>query len=239
MTVDQILDWLRTRGSRRNVEGMARFCIRAPKVFGVSMATMRPLVRRLGRDHALAQALWRTGWFEARILASFVDEPARVTPPQMERWVRRFDNWAVCDSVCLHLFTRAPAAWDKAREWSGRDDEFIKRAGFAMMAGLAVHDKSAPDAEFRRLLPLIERGASDDRNFVKKAVNWALRQIGKRNASLNRDAVRVAARLAARADRSSRWVGKDALRELTSDAVQARLVKRSERKGRSAPARRA
>lgn len=218
-----MLAWLERNGTQRNVDGMARFGIRSPKVFGVSMATMRPLIKKLGRDHALAQALWATGWHEARILASFVDEPARVTPAQMDRWTRAFDNWAVCDSVCLHLFVRVPGAWTKAREWSRRDEEFVKRAGFALMASLAVHDKAAADAAFVRLLPVIERAAGDERNFVKKAVNWALRQIGKRNIALNRAAVAVATRLIKRKERSARWVGTDALRELTSRAVQQRL----------------
>lgn len=223
MHAEDVLAWLARKGTQRNVDGMARFGIRSPKVFGVSMATMQPLIKKLGRDHALAQALWASGWHEARILASFVDEPARVTPAQMDRWARAFNNWAVCDSVCLHLFVRVPGAWTKARAWSRRDEEFIKRAGFALMAALAVHDKAAADAAFVRLLPVIERAAGDERNFVKKAVNWALRQIGKRNTALNRDAVVVARRLAGRAERAARWVGKDALRELTSDAVQQRL----------------
>ncbi len=229
MDVEDVIAWLMRHGTPRNVEGMARYGIRSAKVLGVSMTTMRPLVRQLGRDHAFAQRLWATGWLEARILASFVDEPSRVTAAQMDRWARAFDNWAVCDSVCLHLFTRAPGAWSKAREWSRHDEEFVKRAGFALMAGLAVHDKASPDAAFARLLPVIERAAHDDRNFVKKAVNWALRQIGKRNAALNRAAVAVARRLAAREERSARWIGKDALRELTSPAVQQRLRTRARR----------
>lgn len=226
MDVEDVIAWLTRHGTPRNVEGMARYGIRSAKVLGVSMTTMRPLVKQLGRDHAFAQRLWATGWLEARILASFVDEPLRVTPAQMDRWARAFDNWAVCDSVCLHLFNRAPAAWAKTREWSRRDEEFVKRAGFALMAALAVHDKAAPDAAFVRLLPLIERGARDERNFVKKAVNWALRQIGKRNTALNRAAVAVAKRLARREERAARWVGTDALRELTSGAVQQRLRSR-------------
>ncbi|MEO8677795.1 MAG: DNA alkylation repair protein [Vicinamibacterales bacterium] len=221
-----VLTWLRRRGSRRNIEGMARFGIISPKAFGVSMATMRPLVKRLGRDHDLAAALWSSGWHEARILASFIDEPARVTPAQMDRWARDFNNWAVCDSVCLHLFTRTPHAWKKVAQWSGRNSEFIKRAAFALIAGLTVHDRTAADVRFVRLLPIIERGAADDRNYVRKAVSWALRQIGKRNIVLNGAAVVVAQRLARAPDASSRWVGKDALRELSSPAVQKRLADR-------------
>lgn len=217
------MEWLAKRGSKHNIQGMERYAIRAPKAFGVSMETMRPLVRTLGRDHELALALWETGWLEARVIASFIDEPARVTSSQMEAWARCFDNWAVCDSTCIHLFSRTPHAWPKVRVWSGRKPEFVKRASFATLAGLAVHDKKASDAEFVDLLPLIERAADDERNFVRKAVNWALRQIGKRNRALNRKAIVVAQRLTRRRESSARWIGHDALRELTSAAVRARL----------------
>jgi len=219
----EILAWLRRRGTARNRAGMARFAIRSVKVFGVSMATMRPLLKRLGRDHDLALALWETGWLEARLVAGFVDEPARVTSAQMDRWRQDFDNWAVCDSTCLHLFSRTSMAWRKVALWSRRRDEFGKRAAFALLAALAVHDKAAPDARFERALVLVEAAASDERNFVKKAVNWALRQIGKRNGRLNLAAISVARRLAASPQAAPRWVGKDALRELTSDAVVRRL----------------
>ncbi len=227
--VDQVLAWLKRRGTQRNRDGMARYGIRSARVFGVSMATMRPLVKRLGRDHDLALALWEAGWLEARVLASFVDEPARVTRAQMNRWCRDFDNWAVCDSVCIHLFDRTPHAFAKVAQWSRRRDEFVKRAAFALLAGLAVHDRQASDAMFEACLPLVERAATDDRNFVKKAVNWALRQVGKRNLALNASAVVVAQRLAASSSAPARWVGRDALRELTSEAVASRLVARGVR----------
>ena len=226
MTSAAAIRWLRQRGNRRNVEGMARYAITSPKAFGVSAVPMRELAKRCGRDHSLALKLWDSGWHEARIVASLVDEPARVTAAQMDRWAGGFDNWAVCDSVCFHLFDRTPHAWAKARQWCRRDKEFVKRAGFTLIAGLAVHDKKAEDQQFLAFLPLIERHADDDRNFVKKAINWALRQIGKRNPSLNAAAVTVAARLATRESAAARWVGKDALRELTSPAVPARLVRR-------------
>lgn len=224
--VPAILVWLRRRGTARNRAGMARFAIRSEKAFGVSMATMRPLVKRLGRDHDLALALWKTGWLEARILAGFIDEPSRVTSLQMDRWRQDFDNWAVCDSTCIHLFCRTPHAWGKVARWSRRRDEFGKRAGFALLAALAVHDKTAPDLAFERGLVLVEASAHDGRNFVKKAVNWALRQIGKRNRRLNAAAISVARRLAARSEAGPRWIGKDALRELTSEAVVRRLASR-------------
>jgi 3-methyladenine DNA glycosylase AlkD len=222
-TVRTTLTWLERHGSARNRAGMARFGITARQVYGVSSATMAPLVKRLGRDHDLALALWETGWLEARILASFVGEPARTTASQMDRWCRDFDNWAVCDSTCLHLFSRSPLAWRKVEMWGRRRNEFVRRAGFALLASLAVHDKTAPDDRFQRLLPLIEATARDERNFVRKAVNWALRQIGKRNLALNAATVIVARRLAAAPDASSRWVGKDALRELTGAKTLERL----------------
>ena len=225
--VKYALAWLEKRGTQKNREGMARYGIVAKKVFGVSMGTMQSLAKELGRDHELSQALWKTGWYDARMLASLVGDPARVTPAQMERWAKSFDNWAVCDTATFVLWDRTPHAWPKVREWSKRKEEFVKRASFAMLASLTVHDKTAPDEKYLDGLKLIEREAHDERNFVKKAVNWALRSIGKRSPSLNREAIAVAKRLAAREDPASRWVGKDALRELTSPAVQKRLRKRA------------
>jgi len=224
--VREVLGWLERRGSRRNRDGMARYAIRAPKVFGVSMATMHGLAKRLGRDHDLALALWKTGWYEARILTAFVDDPARVSPAQMDRWVRDFDNWAICDTICFHLFDKTPHAWGKVSQWSRRREEFVKRAAFALIASLAVHDKKCPDAPFAKSLGVITRAAADDRNFVKKAVSWALRTTGRRNRRLHAKAVTVARRLAASPVASSRWIGKDAYRELTSAAVVRRLARR-------------
>ena len=223
---DTVLAWLERRGSKRNREGMARYGIVADKVFGVSVGTLRKYAKQVGRSHELAAALWETGWYEARMLAAFVDDPALVTPAQMDRWCRDFENWAICDTVCFHLFDRTPYAWRKIEQWSARRDEFVRRAGFALLASMVVHDKQADDELFLNGLVLIERGASDDRNFVKKAVNWALRCIGKRNAPLHAQAVALSRRLAASANAAERWVGKDALRELTSDAVIRRLAAR-------------
>jgi 3-methyladenine DNA glycosylase AlkD len=221
-----VLAWLRARGSQKNRDGMARYGIVAPKLFGVSVGTLRGYGKKLGRDHALAAALWTSGWYEARMLASFVEDPVEVTPAQMDRWCRDFDNWAICDTICFHLFDRTPHAWSKVKVWAGRKDEFVKRAAFALLASLSVHDKKAPDAPFIAGLALIERAAPDDRNFVKKAVNWALRSIGKRNATLNAASVAVSKRLAASSNPAARWVGKDALRELTGPSVQRRLAKK-------------
>jgi 3-methyladenine DNA glycosylase AlkD len=222
--VAAVLRWLERRGTRRNREGMRRFGISSPRVFGVSMTTMRPLVKSLGRDHALALALWQSGWLEARVLASFVDDPAQVTRRQMDAWASEFDNWAVCDSACIHLFDRTPHAWLKVRAWSGRKPEFVRRAAFATLAGLAIHDKAAPDAAFLAAFELIDAAADDERTYVKKAVNWSLRQMGKRNRRLQRAALATAERLSARPEASARWIGRDALRELRSAAVERRLT---------------
>jgi 3-methyladenine DNA glycosylase AlkD len=225
--VRQILATFERLGTKRNREGMARYAITAPKVFGVSVATIRDIGKRTGRSHELAEALWKTGWYEARMLAPFVDEPARVTPAQMDRWARDFDNWAICDALCFHLFDRTPHAWRKIGQWSGRRAEFVKRAAFALLASVALHDRTAPDAPFLRTLPLIERAAADDRNFVKKGVSWALRGVGRRNPRLNAAAIAVARRLAAAPEPSARWIGKDALRELTTAPVGRKGVAES------------
>jgi 3-methyladenine DNA glycosylase AlkD len=206
---------------------MARYGIITPKMFGVSMATMQQLAKRLGRDHELALALWDTGWFEARILTAFVDDPAQVTAAQMDRWARDFDNWAICDTLCFKLFDRTPHAWRKVDQWSKRRDEFVKRAAFALLASLALHDKSKPDAPFLKSLELIEKSATDERNFVKKGVSWALRTIGRRNQTLNVAATASARRLAASSDATARWVGKDALKDITRPMVLQKLATRS------------
>jgi 3-methyladenine DNA glycosylase AlkD len=212
--VRDTLAWLERRGTKKNRDGMARYAITSAKSFGVSMATMGPMARRLRPDHSLALALWDTGWFEARMLATMVDDPARVTSRQMESWCRDFDNWAICETACFKLFDRVPLAWKKVGPWSRRRAEFEKRAAFALMASLALHDKKAADEQFLALLPIVERASGDGRNFVKKGVNWALRAIGHRNARLHGAATDVAARLAASPDPTSRWIGKDALRDL-------------------------
>lgn len=224
--VEAVLTWLKRHSSRRTREGMARYAIPSDNAFGVSVADIRALAKRLGRNHDLAAALWATRWYEARMLTSFVDEPARVTPAQMDRWCRDFDNWAICDTVCFHLFDRTPHAWAKVAQWYDRREEFVKRAAFALLWGLTVHDKKAADAEFVDGLRFIEHAATDERHFVKKAVNMALRAIGKRNPALNAAAVATARRLADSPQATARWVGKDALRELTSPAVIRRRATR-------------
>ncbi len=228
-TVEGALASLKRKGTKSNREGMARYAITSDKAFGVSVGNIRQLARQLGRNHELALELWNTGWYEARMLAVFVDEPELVTPAQMDRWCRDFDNWAICDTVCFHLFDRTPHAWRKVKQWSSRRPEFEKRAAFALLASLVAHDKSADDESFSSRLRLIEKAATDERNFVKKAVNWALRCIGKRNPALNAAAVRVAKDLADSESAAARWVGKDALRELTSPPVVRRLAQKKTR----------
>ena len=208
---------------------MARFGVHVEKAHGISMPVLRKLAKEIGTDHRLAQQLWASGIHEARILAGLVDDPAKVTAKQMERWARDFNAWDVVDGSCCHLFVFARPAWRKAVEWARREPEFVRRAGFALMACLAVHDKEASDARFVRLLRIIRRRASDERNFVKKAVNWALRQIGKRNRRLNRSAIRTAKQIRSTDAPTARWVAADALRELTGAAVQRRLAGRARR----------
>ena len=215
--VAETLKWLERHGTKRNRDGLARYGIQAPRAFGVPMAKIQVLAKRLGRHHELAEALWETGWYEARLLTAFVAEPGRLTPSQMDRWCREFDNWAVCDTLCFHLFDRTPHAFRKVAQWSRRREEFVRRAAFALLASLALHDKRSTDEPFARCLPLIAAAAGDERNFVKKSVNWALRAVGGRSPRLRAAALTVARRLAASSDLTARWVGKDALRQLAKE----------------------
>jgi len=228
--LDSILKHLQSLGDRKAVEGMARFGITTPKAFGVSAPVLKEIAREIGKNHALALELWATGVLEARSIAAVIDEPSKVTERQMERWVKGFDNWAVCDGCCMYLFDKTAFAWKKVVEWSRREKEFEKRAAFSLMAVLAVHDKTAKDKQFLSLLPIIKREAVDERNFVRKAVNWALRQIGKRNFVLNKKVIQVAKEIQKINSRSARWIAADALRELTSSAVQTRLSRKEPQK---------
>ena len=233
MTVPQVLAWLERRGTKRNRDGMARYAIVTPRAYGVSVADLRSLGRQLGTDHALAQGLWKSGWYEARMLSAFVADPARVTPAQMDRWTREFDNWAICDHLCFHLYDRTPHAWTKIAQWGSSSEEFVKRAAFALLASVALHDKSGADAPFKKSLRLIERAARDDRNFVKKGVSWALRSVGERSQALHADALSSARKLAESSDVSARWVGRDALRQLNTPAVRKRVAARAARQAES------
>jgi 3-methyladenine DNA glycosylase AlkD len=225
--VKETLAWLERRGSDRNRDGMARYGIVSDKAFGVSVGDLRNLGKRLGRSHELAIALWKTRWYEARMLVPFVGEPDRLTPAQMDRWARDFDNWAICDALCFHLFDRSPHAYRKVSAWAKRREEFVRRAAFALAASLALHDRQAPDRPFEKMLPLIARAATDERNFVKKGVSWALRGIGMRSPALHAKSLALARRLAASSDPSARWVGHDAIRDLSRPMIVKRVRLRS------------
>jgi 3-methyladenine DNA glycosylase AlkD len=213
--VQSTLAWLKRHATKKTRDGMARYGLPSDHALGVSVADIRALAKQIGRRHELAVELWKTGVYEARMLTAFIDEPARVTPAQMDRWCRDFDNWGICDTLCFHLFDRTPHAWKKIEKWAGRREEFVKRAAFALLASVALHDKKAADAPFIRSLPLIEQAAGDERNFVKKGVSWALRGIGKRNATLNVAANKLAKRLAGSPNAAARWVGRDALKDFS------------------------
>jgi 3-methyladenine DNA glycosylase AlkD len=202
---------------------MARFGVNPKNTYGVPIPVLRKLAHSLGSNHGLALELWKSGIHEARILASLVDDPTRVSSRQMNLWAREFDSWDVCDQCCSNLFDKTRYAERKAVEWSSEKGEFVKRAGFTLMAALAVHDKGAPDSQFIRFLKIIRERADDDRNFVKKSVNWALRQIGKRNVRLNRYAIATANEILRQDSKAARWIASDALRELMSTSVQKRL----------------
>lgn len=214
MIVDDIIAQLRAQANPENVAGMARYGINPRNTLGVKIPVLREIAKQHRRDHALALQLWDSGIHEARILATLIADPKQVTEQQMERWVRGFDSWDVCDQCCSNLFDKTRYAWDKAVEWCKRDEEFVRRAGFVLMAALAVHDKKASDDRFLPFLTLIEQGATDERNFVKKAVNWALRQIGKRSPQLRKAAMQSARRIQKQDSKAARWVAADALREL-------------------------
>jgi 3-methyladenine DNA glycosylase AlkD len=223
MQYSNILKELKSLYNLKAVEGMARYGINPDNTYGVSIPNLRKIAREAGKDHELAQQLWSSGIHEARILASMVDDHTLLTEAQMELWVDDFDSWDVCDQCCNNLFRKAKFAYQKAAEWSSNDRAFIKRAGFVLMACLAVHDKKAEDKRFEEFLPVIKRKATDNRNFVKKAVNWALRQVGKRNLNLNKKAIETAREIQKIDSRSAKWVASDAIRELTSKAVQEKL----------------
>ena len=223
--VNAALVWLKKRSTQATLKGMARFAIPSDNAYGVAMKDIKALGKALGERHDLAPALWDTGVYEARMLVSFVADPTLLTSAQMDRWCKDFDNWAICDAMCFNLFDRSPHRWEKVKKWSTNRNEFQKRTAFALLWSLSVHDKQATDEQFINGLALIEPAATDSRNFVKKAVNMALRAVGKRNQKLNSEAVSVARRLSDSDDPTARWVGKDALRELTSPSVMKRLKK--------------
>jgi 3-methyladenine DNA glycosylase AlkD len=223
MDSEKILKQLESLSNPEAVAGMARFGINPTNTYGVSIPVLRKMAKQIGKSHLLAEELWNSDIHEALILAPMIDFPDMVTEKQMERWVKNFDSWDICDQCCSNLFDKTKFAHKKAIEWSKRREEFVKRAGFVLMATLAVHDKEADHQKFLRFLPVIKREATDERNFVKKAVNWALRQIGKRNSALNKIAIQTAKEIQKIDSKSAKWIASDALRELTSGAVQKKL----------------
>ena len=222
-TTDAVLSRLRKIGNAKNRAGMARFGIDTTNALGISVTQLRVVAREIGTDHRLAQALWLTGVHEARMLACLIADPRHMTNKEANAWVRTIDSWDLCDAFAYDLMSRTRVRWERPAYWAKSPHEFVRRAAFALIAGLAVHDKGASDNTFITMLPLIEAAANDDRNFVKKAVNWALRQVGKRNLALNAAAIACAEELRSRNSRAARWIASDALRELRSEAVQARL----------------
>jgi 3-methyladenine DNA glycosylase AlkD len=220
---NEILKKLESLSNPKAVEGMARFGINPNNTYGVSIPNLRTIAKEIGKNHLLAQELWSSGVHEARIMATLIDEPTMVTEAQMERWVNDFDSWDVCDQCCSNLFDKTSFAYQKAIEWSKRNEEFVKRAGFVLMATLAVHDKKAKDEAFMNFLPIIKRESVDDRNFVKKAVNWALRQIGKRNVALNKAAIEAVKEIQKIDSKSAKWIASNAISELNNDLMRRRL----------------
>ena len=216
MTIEQIIAELQKNSNPKNKEGMARFGINPEFALGVRVPVLRALAKKVGKDHKLASELWKTKINEARILASIIDEQEKVTAKQMDQWIKCFNSWDLCDQCCMNLFSKLPLAWEKAIEWAKREKEFERRAGFALMACLAWQDKKAKDDDFARFFPLIKKYAIDERNFVKKAVNWALRQIGKRNRALNKQAIALAKEIAKINCNAAKWISQDAIRELTN-----------------------
>ncbi len=225
MQYEEIINKLRSLANPEAVKGMARFGISAKNTYGVSIPNLRKMAKEIGINHDLAQKLWNSKIHEARILASLISNPEMVSEEQMENWVKDFDSWDVCDLCCGNLFDKTIFAHKKVLEWTAREEEFVKRAGFVLMATLAVHDKKAVDEDFIKFFPLMIKEATDDRNFVKKAVNWALRQIGKRNLSLNKKAIKTARKIKTVESKAARWIASDAIRELESESVQKRLRK--------------
>jgi len=223
--IEKVLTELKVRAKTDRLKGMARYGITIERRLGTSVPDMRKIAKELGKNHRLALKLWKTGIAEAMIVAAMIDEPDMLTEEQMDDWVKDFDSWDVCDQVCMNLFEKTPLAWKKILDWSEREEEFVKRAAYALLACLAWHDKKAEDETFIKLFPVIKRGATDERNYVKKAVNWALRNIGKRNTNLNNAAVAIAREIKLIDSKVARWIASDAIRELESEAVQRRLKK--------------
>jgi 3-methyladenine DNA glycosylase AlkD len=228
ITVEEVIAELRKHGSKRNLEGMARFGINVEKAFGMKSAVIKNIAKKIGKNHELALELWNSGYHEARHVAAMIDDPEKVTNAQMNKWVKDFKSWDLCDGTCLYLFRNTKYAYDKIYEWAERKEEFVRRTTFSLIACLSVHDKEKDDKEFLKFFPLIVKYSVDERNFVKKAVNWALRQIGKRSLFLNTEAIKIAKKIRGIDSKSARWIAGDALRELKDEKILSRLKKKSE-----------
>lgn len=223
MTAAEVIKELEQHYNSKNLEGMARYGINVEKAFGVNVPVMRSLAKRIGKNHELALKLWQSGYHEARHIASMIDDPKLVTKSQMNRWVRDFKSWDICDGTCSNLFRKTPFAIEKILEWSEKKEEFVRRAGFSLLCYVAVHDKKRDDKEFLQFFPLIKKHSLDERNFVKKAVNWSLRQIGKRSKYLNKEALKLAYDIQKLDSKSARWIASDAIRELKDPKILERL----------------
>ncbi len=226
-TVKEIIKTLESFARPENLDGMARFAIVGDKRMGVSMPNVRKIAKGIGKNHQLARELWRTGIPECMIVAGLIGEPDKLTEKQMEKWVQDFNSWDVCDQVCGNLFDKSPFVLNKIHEWSDRVEEFVKRAAFVLIAITAVHNKTANDKYFIDFFPLLIKGSTDERNFVRKAVNWAIRSIGKKNLNLNNEAINLSNKISQIESKSAHWIAADAIRELKSEAVQKRLNKKS------------
>ena len=223
MNYDEIMKRLNELANPESVKGMARYGINPINNYGVSIYQLRPIAQEIGKNHDLALKLWASRIHDARLLACFIDDPSKVTGKQMDSWAKDFDSWDICDQACTSLFDLTPFAWKKVIEWAEKKQEFVKRGAFSLIAGLSVHDKESDDEKFEELLPLIKKHSTDERNYVKKAVNWALRNIGKRNVNLNKKAIKIAEEIKEIDAKSARWIANDAIRELTSEKIQKRF----------------
>ncbi len=230
MNYDEIMSKLQSLANPENVKGMARYGINQHNNLGISIYLLRPLAKEIGINHALALKLWDSTIHDARLLACFIDDPQQITSEQMDAWAEDFDSWDICDQACTSLFDRSPLAYKKVFQWADKEKEFVKRAAFSLIAGLAVHDKTATEQDFERFLSLCIRHSNDERNYVKKAVNWALRNIGKRNLTLNKKALKTAEEIKNIDSKSARWIAADAIRELTSQKVRQRLERKKKKK---------
>ena len=223
MNYDEIIEQLKSMGDPKNIEGMGRFGIKTENNLENSVTTLRNFAKKIGKDHELAVKLWDSGIRDARMVAACIEDPTTVSEEQIDRWVNDFDSWDICDHCCGHLFDKTPFAYKKAKEWTLRKEEFQKRAGFSLMAWLAVHDKKVDDSKFEEFLTIIKKESTDERNYVRKAVNWALRNIGKRNTTMNKKAIEISREIQKIDSKTARWIASDAIRELTSEKVKQKL----------------